>query len=218
MHESNILSDMFNYVAKHNLWRNNESISGYGSTLDATKSVRDCLNHWIEKYQIKSIVDCACGDMNWQIFLTKFQELNYRGFDISNHVQTMSKYPISILDITKQVPPGADLILLRDVLQHLPLKLARSALENVIRAAISRGNTSITYIAVTSFESVKKNDNIDAGDFFRNNINYFPFPKIPTYPTYNTPLEKCFNYAGAARGEYPDMFLYLYKIVPMYPD
>ena len=209
IHESEALPDVFNHIAKHNLWRNNESRSGGGSTVTATKTVRNCLNQWIEKYQIKSIVDCASGDMNWQPLLNNFEQLDFKAFDISEHIKAVSKYPIKILDITKEIPPAADLFILRDVLQHLPLNLGRNALRNVIEAAIKKSSTG--YVAVTSFDDVEVNIDIDTGSFYKNNIHLEPFPKIQSYAS--KPLEKCLNYYGTARNEYPDMYLYLYRVL-----
>merc|ERR1712196_503351 len=52
----------FSYIAKQNTWNSQETLSGHGSELEATLTVRECLGQWITRYNIQVILDAPCGD------------------------------------------------------------------------------------------------------------------------------------------------------------
>src|SRR5689334_23493969 len=56
-----IFSDIYN----ENVWENDESVSGDGSTLEYTANLREKLPDLFRQFEIKSILDAPCGDYNW---------------------------------------------------------------------------------------------------------------------------------------------------------
>ena len=145
---------IFENIAKGQVWGGGkETKSGTGSLLASTVSVRKCLGEWIKFYNISSVMDVPCGDANWQRFIPGISDISYRGFDISPHVvhRARQKNPdfmkFGILDITSNIPPRADLVLMRDVIQHLPLKLGQQAIQNVLLSGAK-------WLAVSSYNNV----------------------------------------------------------------
>jgi hypothetical protein len=57
--------DRFTAIYEQNQWRNKESRSGEGSTLEYTENIRKELPVLIERYGFKTILDAPGGDYNW---------------------------------------------------------------------------------------------------------------------------------------------------------
>jgi len=182
------LKGTFDRIADSNVWGSNETVSGEGSNMDMTAGVRNCLGQWLQKYEAKVFVDVPCGDANWQAGIPGIHEIVYKGYDIADtaiqtaraknlHHQAMS---FDQLDLTAQVPPiKADIILVRDVIQHLPLEKGKQMLLNAKKSGAK-------FLAVTSF-SDGVNENINAGSFYKNNVHSSPF-NLPAA------VESCKNY------------------------
>jgi hypothetical protein len=102
-----------------------ESICGHGSTMRYTTQLRLALPIIIQGLKVKTIHDIGCGDLNW-IQSVNLGETIYRGFDLIPRYRNITK-----LDIIKEDPPPADLIICRDVLMHFPNKEALIALKRI---------------------------------------------------------------------------------------
>lgn len=206
------LKDVFNDTARSNMWGSSETISGHGSELDVTAPVRKCLGHWIKKYSIQVLVDCPCGDANWQGHVPGIDKVQYHGYDIADlplerarrkNAGTSMKF--EHLDLSATVPlVRGDLILVRDVIQHLPLDKGISFLQNAKASGAK-------YIAVTSFTD-GVNTGSPPGGFYKNNVHAHPF-SMPR------PLETCQNYAqsGVATKWHPTDFLELIDLAAWQP-
>lgn len=120
--------EIFSAIYNQKLWGANaqgEGCSGSGSTLDTTKEYRNLLKLLLQVLEIKSVVDLGCGD--WEFSrLISWESIDYKGFDVVAHVierniQNYSKNGISfaVLDATQEQLPAADLLICKDVLQHL---------------------------------------------------------------------------------------------------
>jgi hypothetical protein len=198
------LKDAFNETAESNQWGSGESVSGPGSELAVTAPIRECLGHWIQKYNIHVLVDCPCGDANWQGYTPGIETIQYHGYDIADLPLERARkkhagkaMTFEHLDLTSTVPPvRGDLIMVRDVIQHLPLDKGRKMLENAKASGAK-------YIAVTSFTD-GVNTGTTATGFYKNNVHQHPFNMPP-------PLESCQNYAqsGVAVKWFPTDFLEL---------
>ena len=185
------LAKTFNLIAATNAWGARETLSGTGSTLNHTRSVRRCLGDWIRRFRIRRIVDVGCGDVNWQRHIPGFAGLeSYRGFDVSGAVIAAAAAPIERLNIAETVPPRGDLVILRDVLQHLPLQTGAHALRNVAASGAR-------FLAVTTYPGEARNrDLLAAGGYFQPNVALAPFNLPP-------PVASCENYDGAERKRVP---------------
>lgn len=183
------LKAAFDDIADNNVWGSQESVSGLGSELAMTAPVRKCLGNWIQKYNVKVFVDVPCGDANWQAHIPGLDRVKYKGYDIADkplrNARTKNADQPSMsfgqMDMTSEVPPEkADIILVRDVIQHLPLGKGRQMLLNAKRSGAR-------YLAVSTY-SDGNNTDIPAGAFYRDDVHAAPF---------NLPLnvETCGNYA-----------------------
>jgi len=189
------LKRVFDKIANENIWGSEEdSLSGTGSTIEITARVRECLGQWIPKYNIKLFVDIPCGDAAWQSHIPGLENITYKGYDIADKPVQVARVTNSghesmsfdQLDLTTDVPrEKPDIIMLRDVIQHLPLM---KGMQMLLNAKMSGAR----YLAVTSFTD-GKNRNITAGDFYKNNVHAAPF-NLPSR------LEACQNYADHKTG------------------
>jgi hypothetical protein len=160
--------------------RNNESISGQGSTLFYTEMLRKSLPVVLRGLGVKRIIDAPCGDHNWirHIDLTG---IDYLGIDIVQDIVThnQEKYASDTVrfaqgDITKDTLPDADAMLTRDCLMHLPDQYCWDFLENFARS-------NIKYLLTTTHVNLKNLDIQKAGEFRKLNLRMppFDFPDTP---------------------------------------
>jgi len=113
--------------------------SGHGSLPSVTKGYRTYLESFIRENNISSVVDYGCGD--WQFSkLVNWGDARYTGLDIvPSVVEANSKlYGTDKINfkaikpgVASQVPKG-DLLIVKDVLQHMPDELVQKFIENVV--------------------------------------------------------------------------------------
>jgi len=150
-----------------NYWKDSESRSGSGSNQKNTEQLVKELPYVINQLKVKSILDIPCGDFAWMPRLLDniANDVVYHGADIVqeivNHNQKYAsdKVSFSCLDITSDPLPRADLAIVRDCLNHLPL-------ENVFQALRNLKTSGIKYVALTNFNwrSEVKNYDINNDD------------------------------------------------------
>lgn len=112
--------DIFNQIYSNNLWG---SGSGTGSLAENTVEYRKYLQNFIRANQIRSVVDIGCGD--WQFSkLIDWRGIRYIGLDVSDVVlsntQKFAREGVSFLhaDARTDPLPKADLLIMKDVMQH----------------------------------------------------------------------------------------------------
>jgi len=118
-----------------------ESKSGPGSTMEETDIIRQQIKQLVKDKEIKSVVDVPCGDFNWMKDIVYSFE-KYTGCDIvPEMIQDNQKFANSIisfkeLDLTQdgiEIPEG-DLLIVRDVIGHLPLEGGQKAIANILKS------------------------------------------------------------------------------------
>lgn len=141
---------LFTKYYQRNLWRDEESRSGIGSTLLHTERLRSQLPDFFRRHDIGAIFDAPCGDYNW-FRLVKRETITYIGGDIvrplvdRNNGEFQDRFTKFIhFDITKDEFPPADIWVCRDVLFHLSYKDIFLALDNYLKS-------NIPYILTTTF-------------------------------------------------------------------
>ena len=102
-----------------------ETPCGFGSRLSSTKKQRLWIPQIIEKYGIKSIADIGAGDLNW-IKKTSLKGASYQAYDLVPRHESVIQF-----DLVREVPPAVDMLICLWVLNHLPLKHCRKALQNL---------------------------------------------------------------------------------------
>jgi SAM-dependent methyltransferase len=100
--------------------------SGGGSTLEATVVYRAYLQAFMKAHHVASVVDAGCGDWEFSSAMD-WTGIEYTGFDVVPSVITedQKKYgapdiKFQTADIVRTDLPAADLLICKDVLQHLP--------------------------------------------------------------------------------------------------
>jgi hypothetical protein len=134
---------------------NRSTVSGPGSTLTATRSIRRWLRDVIERHDIDSILDAPCGDHRWMADVPFSGDyLGIDGLEV-NVKLARRRSPgrrfecVNLLGAFEDV--RRDLVVCRDFLVHLTFAHATVALANLCRG---------TLLAVTHFPHVTCNDEL----------------------------------------------------------
>lgn len=175
------LEDRFTEIYNKRFWQyNEETVSGSGSSLEYTTTIRKLLPEVLSTFEIRSILDAACGDFNWMQRVVS-SDVHYIGVDIvggmiEKNKEKYAKEHIVFLgaDITKDALPRVDLILCRDCFAHLSLKDTFRALRNFKESGSK-------YLLTTTYINPKReNKNIS-------NVGYENYPINLEKPPFNFP-------------------------------
>ena len=131
----------FELIYLTNYWGTNEEgegTSGNGSTKEVTREYRRFLEELIREEKITSVVDGGCGDWEFSQFID-WGGADYLGIDIShvaiNRAEERYAGPKvrfeqgSVIDEL----PSADLLIVKDVLMHLPIEDIHTFITNNLR-------------------------------------------------------------------------------------
>ena len=178
-------------------WKMRTSASGGGSyTGKATTNSLRFVVDAIKEFNIRTMLDIPCGDLNWMMDAFETDSLDfYVGADITTKVIKLNKKRFNhhrnkdfvLWDFTScslpkvkdnadssSAPQAFDLIHVRDVLQHLPLTAGGIAAKNIL-------SSGAKYVISTTFPDVNQNKGVwgKTGGYFRNNLMHEPynFPK-----------------------------------------
>jgi SAM-dependent methyltransferase len=164
------MKEIFAGIYKNNDWKSDESVSGQGSTLDATEGIRRELPKLFAKFHVKSLLDIPCGDCNWIAPIIKNLEL-YLGADIVDELieENRKRFPdehFAVLDITKDELPKVDMILVRDLFGHFSEPDLALAIKNVKASGAK-------YLLATTFPSSFNTVRIQTGQWHALNLDYY---------------------------------------------
>ena len=171
---------IFTEIYNENGWKSNESISGPGSAYHRTYNLRKELVNLIKKYDITSVVDCPCGDLNWiKEILSTIP--NYVGIDIvadliKNNKKNFPNLHFYVDDIITSNLLNCDLLIVRDLLFHFSQKNVKKAINNIKK-------NNIKYLLTSEIEdNTHINKNIRDGTWYpialQNSPYNFPQPII----------------------------------------
>jgi SAM-dependent methyltransferase len=120
--------EAFDRIYSEGLWAKDaqgQGTSGYGSTLEFTKLYRVFLQDFLAAHRIGSVVDAGCGDWEFSQAIA-WKDIRYLGVDIVPSVIVANQrrfgspsVRFAVADIVRDQLPPADLLLVKDVLQHL---------------------------------------------------------------------------------------------------
>jgi SAM-dependent methyltransferase len=135
---SDDLATVFDSIYEAGEWGRdgrNEGTSGSGSSVEGSEPYCRYLRGFLKEKNIKSVVDVGCGD--WQISgLIDWEGISYVGYDasklvIEKNLKSHRRPNIRFVHdnfVTADLP-GADLLIVKDVLQHLSVRNIKLALE-----------------------------------------------------------------------------------------
>lgn len=168
------VNTIFSTIYEQNFWLGNESLSGQGSSLRATKHIRKELSVLLDDLKIKSLLDAGCGDGYWmQLMDTK--RFMYIGIDIvpslidKNRSHYGDKQHLFLCaNLIEDPLPCVDLILCRDVLAHLDYQNACNMLRNFQKSGS-------TFLCATTHRHDRENNDIHAGEHYPYDLTKAPF-------------------------------------------
>ena len=165
-------AEVFSKIYKEDLWHGG---SGAGSKLENVKEYVEILQKYIDKPEIKTVLDLGCGDWQFSKFLD-LSSVSYLGVDVVESVieSNSTSYSASNIkfisrDITTYELPKVDLIICKDVLQHLCNKDVVTILVKII--------TSSKFSLITNDFKPENTENkdIDNGDYRCLDLTLSPF-------------------------------------------
>ena len=158
-----------------NEWRDQESVSGPGSTLQYTENIRKEIPRLVHDLGVKVILDAPCGDYNWFRKISWESGIDYLGGDIVEPLIQRNQAAFSSpntrfipLDIVRDVLPKADLWLCRDCLIHLSNHDALLVVDNFLRS-------DIRYLLTSTHPDLEENRDAPTGSCRFVNLLLPPF-------------------------------------------
>jgi SAM-dependent methyltransferase len=135
------LTDTFNQIYSDGTWGRDvtgKGTSGSGSTLEITREYRAYVEDFIRTHAITSVVDAGCGDWGFSSAMD-WGDASYLGVDIASDVieavrrkHERGRIRFQVGDITEELP-AADLLISKDVLQHLSNELVHKFIRNNLK-------------------------------------------------------------------------------------
>jgi SAM-dependent methyltransferase len=136
-----LLSNTFNRIYADGTWGRDvagKGISGTGSTLEITREYRAYVEDFMKTHNIKSVVDAGCGDWSFSSAID-WGDASYLGVDIATDViaavrnkHEKGRIKFQVGNITDELP-AAELLISKDVLQHLSNELVHRFIRNNLR-------------------------------------------------------------------------------------
>ncbi len=199
----------FTGIYETNAWQDDESVSGSGSNLIQTETLRAELPTLLKRHEIRSLLDAPCGDLCW-IAHTELPVEDYIGADIVPDIIEMNRqrfqndgWSFVVADIIRDDLPRADAILCRDCLVHLSFREALAAIRNMKRSGAR-------YLLTTHFTDRDSNTDIQTGDWRPLNLRLAPFDFPEPCDLIN---ERCTELDG----KYSDKCLAMWRLADLAP-
>ena len=171
-----LLTNTFNRIYAEGTWGRDvagKGTSGTGSTLEITREYRAYLEDFIKTHHIKSVVDAGCGDWTFSSAID-WNGASYLGVDIASDVIAAVRAKHEKANITFQVGditddlPAADLLISKDVLQHLSNQLVHNFIENNLRKG------KYKWVILTN-DRGNKNSDVESGGYRAIDLSAPPF-------------------------------------------
>ena len=173
-YSSSARARVFRHYLDANEWRERESRSGPGSTLEETRAIREGLPGFVRRNQICTLLDVPCGDFSW-MRTVDLDGVRYIGADIVpaliDDLNTRfggTAREFRRLDIVSDPLPAADAVLCRDLLIHLPNALCKRVLSNVKASGAK-------WLLTTTNREVSANVDCGVGDYRPIDLTMPPF-------------------------------------------
>lgn len=202
------LAGRFDLIHRTNLWGAEQSISGLGSELAATATLRHELSRLLRERDVTTLLDLPCGDFAWMAH-TDLAGISYIGADIVPAIIAANTAQHGIdgwvdfrqLDLVTDPLPAADLILCRDCLVHLSFAHIQRAIGNMKQSGSQ-------WLLTTTFLDIADNRDVEDGDWRPLNLRqapfFFPEPRAVI-------IEGCTE----ADGDYADKALGLWRLAEL---
>jgi hypothetical protein len=200
------LKNVFSNIYENWGFGGSESRSGPGSSLEETETIRKEIRILVKERGIKTVVDIPCGDFNWMKEIVYGFE-KYTGGDIVPAIiKDNQKYANQLINFIEfdltgdEEIPEADLLIIRDVIGHLPLEKGKKIIENILKSKC-KYLLSTTWYNLNDKDYYKMHDNagVTPGRFYPVCLLSEPFnlpqpelylEEIPVVEHYDTGVRK----------------------------
>jgi hypothetical protein len=164
------MKEVFEDIIKNRRWQ--DVLCGTGSTMQFTEPLRNNLKSFLEKHNLKSMLDAPCGDYSWMSKTNLPANFKYIGADIVQSLvdTNQATYPgieFHCIDITKDALPTVDVLFCRDCLIHLSISDIKLVFDNIVKS-------NIQYVMLTNYHAPEMSD-IITGRFRGTNFKVDPF-------------------------------------------
>jgi SAM-dependent methyltransferase len=198
------MQEVFDGIYRDAKWGKNggdAGVSGVGSMMRTTLIYRTFLQRFMKDANVHSVVDAGCGDWEFSSAMD-WTGIDYKGFDIVDSVieQDKKKYTqqnvhFFVGDVVDDDLPGADLLIVKHVLQHLPTSAVQKFLTQ-----LPKYRHALILDAVDPATLSSKNPEIEVGEFRYLDITRPPYSvhgasKVLTYWD-GTEMEQVVHIAG----------------------
>ena len=170
------LTSIFNRIYAEGRWAQDatgKGTSGTGSTVEITREYRAYVEDFMKKHAVKSVVDAGCGDWGFSSAMD-WGDASYLGIDIASDVietvrkkHEKGKIRFQVGDITEDLPT-ADLLISKDVLQHLSNELIHKFIKNNLKKG------KYKWVILTNDRSAENRD-IPSGGYRMIDLSAPPF-------------------------------------------
>lgn len=168
-----------------------EALSGLGSREETTREFRSFLEEFLQQRKITSVVDAGCG--HWPSGYQRFmdwQNVHYTGVDVVPYVvQENTRYfeDASVLsshgllsakficDDVSEMLPEADLLLVKDVLMHLPNRAVHDFLAKSVNGKSPRYRAVMLVQNAIPPVAIREMVDIQPGQLLPFDITFPPF-------------------------------------------
>ena len=170
------------------IYENNDWVhgSGEGSLIIHTRRYIDFLQRFFREHQIRSVVDLGCGDWQFSRHID-WNGIRYQGFDLVRSViatnqslYTSENISFHLHDGNHDNLPEADLLIVKDVLQHWSAQSIRAFLPTLSKFRMCLITNCINPLGLT------ENGDIADGDFR---------PLDLRLPPFNLPADEVFAFS-----------------------
>lgn len=137
------LPDAFDEVYKQGMWQQGDALSGVGSEGPMADRYVTFVRQYALRHQLRTVFDGGCGDFAVGSRLAPHFD-RYLAADVSPHIiglnsrryagHEWANVSFSVVNLAEDSFPDADLVLIRQVLQHLTNELIEKILRNLERS------------------------------------------------------------------------------------
>jgi SAM-dependent methyltransferase len=170
--------EIFRDIHRRHHWAGSASPSGAGAAEEQVTTLRTELPALLADLGVRTLLDLPCGDFSWMATIDLPVE-RYIGADLLPELIAPlrqryddARRQFTVLDLTRDPLPAAELLLCRDCLVHLSLDDIRRALRNVARSPIA-------WLLTTTFPDGAENEDIVTGDWRVLDLERPPFSFPP---------------------------------------
>jgi SAM-dependent methyltransferase len=161
----------FSAIYRNNAWGYG---SGVGSLPDNNAEYMELVQSFLEKERVQSVVDFGCGDWQFSRFMD-WKGATYVGFDLVPDLIEANRKAFGRPGVSFEVfrslddIPAADLLLCKDVFQHLP--------NDTVREYLAAFKRKARFLLITNDDQPEDgmNSNIRAGQWRPVRLDYPPF-------------------------------------------